>query len=134
MKLIKKEITINAPAAKVWAHITDPAKIAGWFAPNDFASKVGHRFKITGSETCGDIPCVVREVDVNRKLAYTFQPSKLGFETLVTITLEEVGATTKLTLLHTGWEQLTPAQAGFPDQYNQGWGTFLGRLQEQAAA
>ncbi len=134
MKLIKKEITINAPAAKVWAHLTEPAKIAGWFAPNDFAPKAGHHFKITGSASCGDIPCVVREVEVNRKLVYTFQPSKLNFETLVTFTLEEQGATTKLTLVHSGWEKLTPDQAGYPDQYNNGWGTFLGKLQVQAAA
>jgi uncharacterized protein YndB with AHSA1/START domain len=134
MKQIKKEITINAPAAKVWAHITDPAKIAAWFTTNDFAPKVGHRFKLAGSADCGDIACVVREIDVNRKLAYTFQQAKMNGETLVTFTLEEQGAATKLTLVHSGFEKLTSVAADFPEQYNQGWGTFLGRLQEKAAA
>ena len=36
MKIIKREILIEAPISKVWKHITDPEKIAGWLMPNDF--------------------------------------------------------------------------------------------------
>jgi len=44
MKIIKKEIVIDAPVAKVWKHLTDPEKIAGWLMPNDFEAVVGKHF------------------------------------------------------------------------------------------
>ena len=38
---IVKEILIDAPVAKVWLHLTDPKRIAGWLMPNDFELRVG---------------------------------------------------------------------------------------------
>jgi uncharacterized protein YndB with AHSA1/START domain len=133
MKTVKKEILIHAPAAKVWEHLTDPAKVGTWFKPCDIAARVGHQFTLA-SECSGDLHSVVREVIPNRKLAYTFPLAKFKIETLVTFLLEETGGVTKLTLLHTGFEQLTAEQiAETTSMYDGGWGTFLPRLQAQAA-
>ena len=44
MKIIKKEIVIGASPPKVWEHITNPQKIAGWLMPNDFEATVGKKF------------------------------------------------------------------------------------------
>ncbi len=41
MKIIKREILIEAPPSRVWEHITDPQKIAAWLMPNDFKAAVG---------------------------------------------------------------------------------------------
>jgi len=133
MKSIKKEILINAPASKVWEHITDPAKIATWFTPMDFAPKVGHHFTLN-SKCGGGLSCVVQEVVPQRKLVYTFPIADFKIDTLVTFTLEQSGAATKLTLLHTGFDQLTAAQmAEVAPKYDGGWGTYLPQLQAQAA-
>ena len=58
MKVIRREIVIDAPLAKVWEHITDPEKIAGWLMPNDFAPTVGKKFTLDcqqqGAVSCQD--------------------------------------------------------------------------------
>ena len=133
MKPIKKEILLHAPAVQVWAHLTDPAKIATWFAPCDFAPTPGHRFHVDGKGGC-QIDCIVQEVVVPRTLVYTFRPSDIDLDTFVTFTLEASGASTKLTLVHSGWEKLPPDQAASSTKYDQGWGTLLHQLQLQARA
>jgi uncharacterized protein YndB with AHSA1/START domain len=56
MKIIRKEITIKAPVEKVWKHLTDPQKIATWFSPADFESKVGKSFTLR-CEDQGTVEC-----------------------------------------------------------------------------
>jgi len=131
--IIKKEITIAAPAAKVWVHITDPTKIAGWFAPNDFEPTVGHAFFVQGGE-CGKIACVVKEVVPPEKLSYSFQSKTTKVETLVTITLAEEDGRTRLTLIHSGWDALPPEEQSVAGGFDSGWGHFLGILQQQMKA
>src|SRR5580692_6972700 len=96
MKIIKKEIVIEAPAAKVWEHITDSKKIAGWFHPNTFEARVGAAFTI---ECCsaedGAVSGVVKEIVPQKKLVYTFRSNEIKVETLVTITLASEGKSTR---------------------------------------
>ena len=132
MKIIKKEIVIEASAPKVWEHITNPEKIAGWLMPNDFEAKVGRKFFLE-CEHSGKQLCVVKEIVPNRKLVYTFQTKDPEADTLVTITLAQEGKATRLTLLHTGWDALPPAEQEKADNYDKGWGTLLPRLKEQIA-
>ena len=72
MKIIKREIVIEAPVSKVWDHITDPQKIADWLMPNDFEATVGKKFFLDCPHE-GIISCVVKEVVPNEKLVYSFQ-------------------------------------------------------------
>jgi uncharacterized protein YndB with AHSA1/START domain len=129
MKIIKKEILIEAPIAKVWEHITNPKKIAGWLMPNDFEARVGKAFVMD----CGheETSCVVKEIVPEQKLVYSFQSETTKVETLVTITLAKEGARTRLTLVHSGWDALPPGDQGVAGQFNEGWGGMLKRLQEQ---
>ena len=133
MKIIKKEIVIEAPAAKVWEHITDSKKIAGWFHPNTFDARVGAAFTI---ECCegkdGTISGVVKEIVPQKQLVYSFQSEMIGIETLVTITLAPANKGTRLTLVHSGWDALPPDKQNISDQFDGGWGTFLKNLQETA--
>jgi uncharacterized protein YndB with AHSA1/START domain len=133
MKIIKKEILIDAPVAKVWEHITDPAKIAGWLMPNDFQAGVGREFSLDCKEQ-GEISCVVKEIVPLQKLVYTFQSKVTKVETLVTLTLAIEGKATRLTLIHSGWDALPPDQQGIADIFGSGWVGRLNDLQEQASA
>ena len=133
MKLIKREILIDAPAAKVWEHITDPEKIADWLMPNDFAATVGKSFVLDCAQQ-GKVSCVVKEVIPQKKLVYSFQSKVTKVETLVTITLAKEGNGTRLTLIHTGWDALPPDEQGVADNYGGGWGAGLEKLRGQIVA
>jgi uncharacterized protein YndB with AHSA1/START domain len=132
MKIIKKEIVITAPVAKVWQHITDPGKLAGWLMPNDFKPSVGRAFTMEcGTE--GTISCVVKEIIPHQKLVYSFKSKDTRIETLVTITLAPENGHTRLTLIHSGWDALPLPDQNIADTFDSGWGGFLRNLQEQLA-
>jgi uncharacterized protein YndB with AHSA1/START domain len=130
MKIIKKEILIDAPVAKVWEHITDSAKIAGWLMPNDFESRVGREFFLDCKEQ-GKIACVVKEIVPQQKLVYSFKSAVTKVETLVNLTLVAEGTATRLTLVHSGWDALPPDEQGIADNYSDGWGSGLEKLRLQ---
>ena len=132
MKIIKKEIIINAPVAKVWEHITDPKKIEGWFRPNTFEARVGAEITIDCSTDEDKIFGVVKEVIPLKKLVYTFKSHLTKVQTLVTITLAQEGENTRLTLVHSGWDKLPPGEESNIGRFDDGWGGFLKTLQEIA--
>jgi uncharacterized protein YndB with AHSA1/START domain len=132
MREIKKEITISAPVATVWEHLTSSSKIAGWFVPNDFEPKIGKKFTFRSEGECGNIACEVKEVLPLKKLAYTFRSVAMKIDTLVTFTLEELGQATKLTLVHSGLDKLEPEQENMLDEFDRGWGSlFLQNLKTE---
>jgi len=131
MKIIRKEIVIDAPPAKVWEHVTDREKIAGWLMPTDFEARQGAQFILDCHEQ-GKISCVVKEIDPPKKLVYSFQSKAMKLETLVTITLEPEGKATRVTLIHSGWDALPPDQQGLADGYAGGWGGGLENLRKRA--
>jgi len=130
MKIIKREIVIDAPVSKVWVHITDPEKIAGWLMPNDFEAVIGKKFFLDCQQQ-GKVSCVVKEVIPNQKLVYGFQSNATKVETLVTITLAKEGKGTRLTLIHSGWDALPPDEQSVADNFGRGWGAGLEKLREQ---
>ena len=132
MRIIRKEIVIDAPPAKVWEHITDPAKIAGWLMPNTFQPSVGKGFTMDCGRM-GSISGVVQEAIPHEKLVYTWTSPVIRVQTMVTITLTEEKGRTRLILEHTRWEA-PPADQTIPDTFDQGWGEHLQALQDQLAA
>jgi len=133
MKQIKKEILISASPAKVWEHITDPKKVATWLMPNDFEPRVGKEF-VMHCDHAETVSCVVKEIVPQQKLVYSFQTKGLKVATLVTITLAKEDDGTRLTLVHSGWDALPPDQQGIAGEFNDGWGGFLKKLQQQFLA
>lgn len=124
MKRIRKEILIDAPAVKVWEHLTDPTKIAAWLMPNTFQAVAGRAFRMDcGVE--GAIECVVKNVIPRKKLVYTWMSKELNLETSVDITLREERGRTRLVLVHSGWEKLPPSKV------DQGWDACLKKLVAQ---
>jgi uncharacterized protein YndB with AHSA1/START domain len=130
MKEIKREMLIAAPAARVWEHITDPDKIAGWLMPNDFEPRAGREFTLDCNEQ-GKISCVVKEIVPLQKLVYSFQSKVTRIETLVTLTLATEGNSTRLTLIHSGWDALPPGEQGIADMFGGGWISKLETLRQQ---
>jgi uncharacterized protein YndB with AHSA1/START domain len=112
MEKIEKKVKINASAEKVWAALTEQDKLGEWMLmPTTFEPVVGKEFtfKAESSEKWdGLIHCAVKEVEVNRKLVYTWNPG-IDADTLVSISISETEGQTELTLVHTGWEEL-PAE------------------------
>jgi uncharacterized protein YndB with AHSA1/START domain len=133
MKVIRKEIVIDAPPERVWAHITDPARIAGWLMPNDFEAVAGRPFTMDCDEE-GKISCVVKEVIPHRRLVYSFTSKDIKVETTVTITLVPERRATRLTLVHSGWDALPPSGQGIAGAFEEGWGSRLGALAAQVVA
>ena len=133
MKIVKREIVIDAPIAKVWKHITDPEKIAGWVMPNDFQAVAGKAFTLD-CNVQGAIACVVKEIDPPNKLVYSFTSKAIKIETLLTITLRVEGSGTRVALVHSGWDALPPSEQGISDAFGDGWGGGLEKLASQIDA
>ena len=114
------------PPEKLWRALTQPHLIEAWLMRNDFAPRLGHRFKLSGD--WGHADCEVKEIDPPHSLSYSWDA--MGLVSVVTFTLT---ATAKGTLLRMD-------QAGFrPDQEQAyrgaqwGWNSFLGKLDEVLA-
>jgi uncharacterized protein YndB with AHSA1/START domain len=81
----------------------------------------------------GTIFGIVKEIVPQKKLVYSFQSKMTKIETLVTITLATEGKSTRLTLVHSGWDALPAEEQNISDQFDGGWGGFLKNLQETAS-
>jgi uncharacterized protein YndB with AHSA1/START domain len=116
------------PPEKVWRALTQPHLIEAWLMKNDFASSMGHRFKLTGD--WGSVDCEVTQLEPNKALAYSW--SAMGLGTVVEFSLTPTS----------GGTHLRVEQSGFPtepstDRYytgaQWGWQKFLASLEEVVA-
>lgn len=71
------------PPEKVWRALTQPYLIEEWLMKNDFKPVVDHHFEMRFE--WGVVACRVLEVEMNKKLAYTWTADAL--QSLVTWTL-----------------------------------------------
>ncbi|MDQ3769641.1 MAG: SRPBCC domain-containing protein [Actinomycetota bacterium] len=105
------EGVLPAPAALVFSALTDPPELAKWWGPDGFTTprleldlRVGGRYRIAMQPPEGDLFHLqgeFREVDPPRRLAYTFRwedPDPDDAETIVTLSLRDLGRSTELTL------------------------------------
>jgi len=109
--------------AKVWRALTDPALLAAWLMPNDFAPLVGHRFKFQAKPMPGwrgFVECEVIELDPPRRLAYTWLGDADWNEpTVVRWLLEPTTGGTRLVLEHTNFQP--PWGHELCARFGQGW-------------
>jgi uncharacterized protein YndB with AHSA1/START domain len=64
------------PPERVWRALTDRQALAEWLMPNDFQPTVGHKFQFNVGPQWGwrgYVDCVVLEVDVPRRLSYSWE-------------------------------------------------------------
>jgi uncharacterized protein YndB with AHSA1/START domain len=111
------EVHYAHPVSAVWEALTDPAALAAWLMPNDFAPVVGHRFRLDARPELGFIDCEVLDVEPPHLLRYTWTVD--GALTTVTVQLRADSSGTLLRLDH---EALGTERRGGVDQ---GWGDKL---------
>lgn len=125
------ERTYNAPAAKVWAAITNREQMKQWYFDIDnFAPQVGLEFKFYCGHTDGPQHlhvCKVLEVIPGKKLSHSWAYD--GFEGSSTVTWElfDEGHTTRVKLTHTGLDTFPANKPEFAvHNFNEGWTYILG--------
>ena len=129
---IERTMTLEVPRDEVWAAITEPDRISGWFGKEtelDLRPGGSGVFRWENTE----VKVVVEEVDPPRKFSYRWEPGQVpvaGTTTLVEFTLEEAGDGTVLHLVESGFAALPPASR---EQNDKGWDEELGELQEYLA-
>jgi uncharacterized protein YndB with AHSA1/START domain len=108
---VKREIryvgTYPHPVEKVWRALTDPRAIAEWMMDNDFEPRVGHEFTLRTDPAPGFdgiVHCRVLELDAPRTMAWSWRGGPV--DTVVRFTLEPVGGSTRLRVVHSGFEGL----------------------------
>ncbi|HXN86875.1 MAG TPA: SRPBCC domain-containing protein [Candidatus Binataceae bacterium] len=142
----ERELTITrlfyAPRDLVFKAWSEPERQAQWLGPKGFSTisvqmegRVGGSYRLgmrapDGSAhwLCG----VHREIVEPERLVFTSYwedaDGKPGHETLITLTFEDVGGKTKLTLYQTGFESVTSR-----DQHHGGWSSNLDKLADYLA-
>ncbi|MCA8912700.1 MAG: SRPBCC domain-containing protein [Planctomycetes bacterium] len=140
----------DAPIALVWDAWTKPEHFSKWWGPKHFSSpdpqidlKVGGKllWAMRGPDGSTHYNAgVFREIEPMSKLVCDthfsdadgkkIRPADIGFpgdwhgETTISVTLEDLGERTRMTIRQTG----TPAE--FHDMSRAGWGTSLEKLSE----
>ncbi|HSB92127.1 MAG TPA: SRPBCC family protein [Flavitalea sp.] len=110
----------------LWAALTDREQMSRWYFDLDaFEPIVGFRFQFYG----GPSPenqylhlCEVKEVEVGKKISYSWRYDGFPGNSLVTFELFPDGEGTRLRLTHTGLETLEPGHIDFAKKnFVQGW-------------
>ena len=108
---VTRTLDILATRDKVWAALTVPDLISEWFGDETvFEPVVGSSGSLTWADF-GSYRLVVEEVDEPAVLAYRWARTRdedpdAHNSTLVRFTLEDLGGSTRLTVVETGWESL----------------------------
>ncbi|MGB3444736.1 MAG: SRPBCC domain-containing protein [Actinophytocola sp.] len=119
------------PPAKVWRMLTEPDRLASWWAPGDIRPEVGHSFTLD-MRGWGVQSCTVTEVDEERLLSYTFGEGDMDWT--ITWRLVAEGAGTRLFLEHGGFDLDDPRQQSAFTNMPRGWaGSVLPRLARELA-
>jgi|SRR6185295_10676761 len=105
------EVTYPVESEFVWRAITERDLLREWLMDNDFRAEEGARCEFRMPPMpgfSGVVQCEVIEVQVNRRLIYTWDGGGSWGKTTVVWTLEPAGAGTKLRLEHKGFQGFRP--------------------------
>jgi uncharacterized protein YndB with AHSA1/START domain len=130
---ISMEERFPVPIDRVWQALTDPLMIARWLmTPAGYEARVGARFWLREDphedprEDCaGQVECEVLELVPPRRMVWSWRGVEDPATTRLVIELEAHGATTHLTLRHTGDTDERTAR-----NTTRGWTGKLGALSE----
>jgi uncharacterized protein YndB with AHSA1/START domain len=118
---IRKQITVKAPIARVWAALTNPAAIGAWMEDDEVVVelKPGGRIALFGGATTG----LVRLFTVPTALAYTWRqaewPAKWPDSLVVWELAKDGRSATRLRLRHSK----LPNQSE-RDSHDEGWDVY----------
>ena len=125
--------TFAAPRALVFKAWTQPEHLVRWLGPNGFKAhslaldlREGGRWRACIDSPDGEESWMgghYREISPVDRLVFTFAWESTGFETVVTITLEEAGDQTVMT-----FHQKPFTSVESRDSHNEGWTQSFDRL------
>jgi len=134
---ITRTVRIEAPRELVWAALTTPDQIARWFGQTaDFPG--GVHLGATGTfgwTAHGDFPVRIDAYDPTSHFAFTWgnqgEEIREDNSTTATFTLAEADGATRLTVVESGFDTLTPdavARRAAMEDNAQGWNSELDEL------
>jgi uncharacterized protein YndB with AHSA1/START domain len=122
--MVQFERLLPGPIERVWAFLTDPKKLPGWFGEGSIEPHPGGAVNLMGGHVRG----IVTQWHPPRRLTYTWSVFAAGEaesqypESYLTIELTPRGSEVALTLTH------LPVLERFEKQNAMGWHTFLDML------
>ena len=126
---------INAPCAAVWRAWTEPKQLAQWFSPKEVECrdltadvKVGGAFRVHMISARGEHFAIgkYKEIVPNKRLQFSMEWENYAMpNSVVTISFEDLGATTRLTLVHEGLSDEEDLQ-----QHTHGWNSQMEKFAE----
>jgi uncharacterized protein YndB with AHSA1/START domain len=135
--VIRREITIHAPQAKVYSAITDPAQIVKWFPDTIDGSLAEGEQPIFGFGEHGKTQVFIVSATPHDYFAFRWVPGgnhTLGDvrdipTTLVEFRIAEVDGVSSVTLTESGFASIAPeiAEQSFRDN-SGGWDFMMDRL------
>ena len=133
--LLEMAYVLRADRERVFDLFTEPADLPLWWGPRGFSTpvveldlRIGGRYRFSMQPPEGDLFHLTGEfLDVVRpgRLVYTFcweEPTPDDRETVVTITLDQLSAGTKVSLSHVGFateERLALHRDGWTDSFER---------------
>ena len=135
---IEREIVIEAPMEVVWAVVTEPEHIGGWFSDSaDIDLRPGGR-AILHWDDFGTVQARVERVEPPHffSFCWTVEPGRdidEGKTTLVEFSLRAEQDRTRLTVIETGFQNLAGPEdekQRHVDSHRRGWERELGELGE----
>jgi uncharacterized protein YndB with AHSA1/START domain len=130
---------INAPCEMVFRAWTEPKQLAQWFSPVEVECRsltaeiiIGGAFRIHMVSKTGDHIAYgkYKQIVPNKRVQFTWQWESYAMpDSTVTVDFEDLGKTTRLTLVHEGLPDQEDA-----DQHGHGWNSMVekfARLIEQ---
>jgi uncharacterized protein YndB with AHSA1/START domain len=136
---IEREVLLNAPREKVWDAITRADLISQWFGTDTKIPSltVGQEIVFEWADYDSVTRGIIEEVKPMTSFAYKWEHGDVDLSkpiveetlTLVTFTLEDAGAGTRLTLVETGFASL-PEGVGSYEANSSGWTSELNDLKE----
>jgi uncharacterized protein YndB with AHSA1/START domain len=136
---IEREILIEAPIDLVWAVLTEPEHVAGWFSDSaEIDLRPGGEATFDWPEHGGAARAWIERVEPPRFLAYRWvrsvgEEQRKDNSTLVEFTLAEEGDHTRLRVVESGFQELTwpdDKKATYFGENTQGWQLELEELRE----
>jgi uncharacterized protein YndB with AHSA1/START domain len=136
---LRIERIICAPREKVFRAWTDPKQAVQWWGPKSYPATFLEMDVRAGGRWVGKLRSAAdgsvlshrgefREIVEPSLISFTFQwdeEGERGMETLVTLTFEDLGSSTRFTLLQTPFITATER-----DSHVEGWNSALDRLEK----
>jgi uncharacterized protein YndB with AHSA1/START domain len=124
----EKTFTLAVPVEKAWQAFTDPELIEVWLTGPVEKAEVKPGGQVAwAADEYGQLVWDIVEVEENRRLVYREGPGILPTDTEVTVTFEEAGAGTRLTVTQAGFGEGVDWAANI-ENVGLGWSQTLAAL------